>query len=58
VQFEQLKLVSNGLDHPAVTVKLAKDPVIFGDALAFIKGFVEAVKGRGGDESCATQLCK
>jgi hypothetical protein len=51
LQFTRAEILVSGADHPKITVQLnKKNPIVFGDALSFIGGFVKAVENFGGDE--------
>jgi len=51
LQFASAAITVKGSEHPEVTVKLdPSEPMIFGEALKFIEGFVKAVQNFGGDK--------
>jgi hypothetical protein len=51
LQFVSATITVDGSQHPQVDVKLDPQyPIVFGGALEFIQGFINAVKNFGGDE--------
>jgi hypothetical protein len=51
LQFADAAILVEGSQQPQVTVHLDPDePIIFGDALSFISGFIKAVQKMGGDD--------